>query len=136
MGKARCVSFRQRIYEKSIEETFDHYKRYNTYRRILESICPESGRDNTLAALDFRTPTRFDNLYFQNIVEGKGLLHSDNVLVNEDLEGEIREQVWAYASDQQLFFDSFVNSILKMGNINVLTGSEGEIRKHCRFVNP
>ena len=44
--------------------------------------------------------------------------------------------MWAYASDQQLFFDSFVNSILKMGNINVLTGSEGDIRKNCRFVYP
>ena len=78
--------------EKSIEENFDHYKRYNTYRRILQSICPESGRDNTLGALDFKTPSRFDNLYFQNIIEGKSLLHSDNVLVNEDLEGEIRER--------------------------------------------
>ena len=58
------------------------------------------------------------------------------MLVNEDLEGEIREQVWAYASDQQLFFDSIVDSILKMGNINVLTGSEGDIRKNCRFVHP
>lgn len=136
MGKARCLNFRQRIYEKNVEENFDHYKRYTTYRRVLQSICPESGRDNTLASLDFKTPTRFDNLYFQNIVEGKGLLHSDNVLVSEDLEGEIREEVWAFASDQQLFFASFVNSIVKMGYINVLTGNEGEIRKNCRFVNP
>lgn len=136
MGKARCVSFRQRIYEKSAEENFDYYKRYTTFRRILRSICPESGKDNALGALDFKTPTRFDNLYFHNIIEGKGLLQSDNVLVREDLEGEIREQVRAYASDQQLFFASYVNSIVKMGNINVLTGNEGEVRKNCRFVNP
>lgn len=137
MGRARCISFRQRIADVRIEEEYDHHKRYNTYRRVLESLCPESGGDNnTLANLDFRTPARFDNLYFQNVVEGRGLLHSDDVLVREDEQGWIRERVWAYASDQQLFFDSFVNSIVKMGNINVLTADdEGEVRTNCRFVN-
>jgi peroxidase len=55
--------------------------------------------------------------------------------VTEDHEGEIRKQVWAYASDQKLFFASFANSMIKMGNINVLYGNEGEVRKNCRFVN-
>ncbi|XP_048229697.1 peroxidase 20 isoform X2 [Ricinus communis] len=135
MGKARCLSFRQRAYNVNPEENYDKYKRYTTYRRILRSICPRSGKDNELAPLDYKTPARFDNQYFLNILEGRGLLGSDNVLVSEDDEGDIIRQVWAYASDQELFFGSFVNSIIKMGNINVLTANEGEIRKNCRFVN-
>lgn len=135
MGRARCVSFRQRVYDISHVEYYDKYKRYRTFRRILESICPESGRDNELAPLDFVTPAKFDNQYFINLLEGHGLLHSDNVLINEDEFGEIIKQVWAYASDQDLFFNSFVNSIIKMGNIRVLTGFEGQIRRNCRFVN-
>ncbi|KDP45138.1 hypothetical protein JCGZ_17470 [Jatropha curcas] len=135
MGKARCLSFRQRVYEVNPEENYDKYKRYTTFRRILRSICPRSGRDDQLAPLDYNTPARFDNHYFINILEGRGLLGSDNVLVKEDDEGEIIKQVWGYASNQQLFFDSFVNSIVKMGNINVLTGNEGQIRENCRFVN-
>ncbi|KAL5791466.1 hypothetical protein ACOSP7_000060 [Xanthoceras sorbifolium] len=136
MGKARCLSFRQRVYEISNGEyNHDKYKRYRTFRRILRSICPESGRDDELAPLDYVTPARFDNQYFINLVQGNGLLHSDNVLFNEDHEGEIMKKVWAYASDEELFFTSYVNSIIKMGNIRVLTGIEGEIRKNCRFVN-
>ncbi|KAG6687761.1 hypothetical protein I3842_11G088300 [Carya illinoinensis] len=135
IGRARCLSFRQRVYDVSTEHDYDRYKRHTTFRRILRSICPESGRDNKFAPLDFMTPARFDNHYYLNILEGEGLLGSDNVLVAEDDEGEIRRQVWAFASNQKLFFESFVKSVVKMGNINVLTGNEGEIRRNCRFVN-
>ncbi|KAK1568045.1 hypothetical protein Q3G72_019885 [Acer saccharum] len=135
MGKARCVNFRQWAYEVSHEEYHDKYKRFRTFKRILRSICPEKGRDDVLAPLDYVTPARFDNQYFINLVEGNGLLHSDNVLVSEDEGGVIKKLVWGYASDEDLFFASFVNSIIKMGNIRVLTGFDGEIRKNCRFVN-
>ncbi|XVE57490.1 hypothetical protein DITRI_Ditri04bG0095300 [Diplodiscus trichospermus] len=135
-GKARCLSFRQRVYDINIEEKYDRYKRYRTFRRILRSICPNSGRDHAIAPLDFSTPAKFDNLYYINILQGKGLLGSDNVLLTEDHEGEIRKLVWAFASNQELFFTSFAYSVVKMGNINVLTGNEGEIRKNCRFINP
>lgn len=130
------MSFRQRVYDINIEEKYDRYKRYTTFRRSLRSICPNSGRDNAIAPLDFETPSKFDNHYYINLLEGKGLLISDNVLVTEDHEGEIRKLVWAFASNQDLFFTSFANSVVKMGDINVLTGIDGEIRKNCRFVNP
>ncbi|XP_022718097.1 peroxidase 20 [Durio zibethinus] len=136
IGKARCLSFRQRAYDINIEEKYDKYRRYKNFRRILRSICPNSGRDDATVPLDFSTPTKFDNHYYINIVEGKGLLGSDNILVTEDHEGKIRKLVWAFASNQELFFTSFAYSVVKMGNINVLTGNEGEIRKNCRFVNP
>ena len=85
--------------------------------------------------MDFQTPKRFDNHYFINILEGKGLLDSNNVLINHDLDGKITEQMWAYASNEKLLFASFAKSMIKMGNINVLTGNEGEIRRNYRFVN-
>lgn len=129
------MSFRKRIYDISMEERYDKYKRYTTFRKILQSICPKSGRDNQFTPLDHTTPARFDNHYYVNLLEGRGLLFSDNSLVAQDHEGEIIKQVWAFAADQDLFFASFVNSIIRMGNINVLTGQEGEIRKNCRFIN-
>ncbi|KHN25033.1 Peroxidase 20 [Glycine soja] len=129
IGRARCLSFRQRIYDAKEEYHYgyDHYKRYTSFRTILQSICPVEGRDNKFAPLDFQTPKRFDNHYFINILEGKGLLGSDNVLISHDLDGKTTEQVWAYASNEKL--------LIKMGNINVLTGNEGEIRRNCRFVD-
>ncbi|KAL3499845.1 hypothetical protein ACH5RR_038938 [Cinchona calisaya] len=131
LGKARCLSFRQRIYTND----YGYYERDDEYLSALRSLCPRSGRNNALAPLDLITPARFDNHYFTNIIEGRGLLISDNVLVDQDLQWEIREHVFAYASSQEHFFDSFVNSMIKMGNINVLTGDEGEIRKNCRSPN-
>ena len=137
IGRARCLSFRQRIYEAKLEYHYgyDRYKRYTNFRRILRSICPVTGRDNKFAPLDYETPKRFDNHYFINILQGNGLLGSDNVLIKQDYDGKITKLVWAYASNEGLFFDSFAKSMIKMGIINVLTGNEGEIRKNCRFVN-
>ena len=116
-------------------ELYDKYRRYTSFRRILQSICPKSGRNNDLSPLDFMTPTRFDNHYYVNLLQGKGLLISDNVLVTQDHEGEILKKVWDYATDEKLFFASFANSMVKMGNIKPITGNQGEIRKNCRFVN-
>ncbi|KAF4347121.1 hypothetical protein F8388_008419, partial [Cannabis sativa] len=99
MGQARCASFRQRAYDVDFfHEQFDRYKRYTTFRRILRSICPASGKDHRLAPLDLVTPAQFDNHYFHNLLQGK-----------------------AY---EKLFFDSFVESMVKMSNINVLTGNQ------------
>ncbi|CAM9002484.1 unnamed protein product [Rhodiola kirilowii] len=136
IGKARCTNFRNRIYNHSLEELhYDYYQRTTVFRRVLGSICPQSGRDNAIAPLDFRTPARFDNYYYRNLLEEKGLLHSDSVLLDEDVGGEVRRLVWKYGEDQDVFFASFAQSMVKMGNINVLVGHEGQIRRNCRFLN-
>ena len=136
MGKARYLSIRRRIYDdNNSKEQFYHHRKGKTYRRILQSICPKSGKDNAFAPLYSMTLARFDNHYFISIIKGCVLLQSDNVLVTKDMEGEIREHVWAYANNQDLFFDSFVGSMIKMGSTNVITEEEGEIRKNCRYVN-
>ena len=45
------------------------------------------------------------------------------------------ELVKAYAHDEELFFGQFAKSMVKMGNISPLTGSNGEVRKNCRRIN-
>ncbi|KAG6399128.1 hypothetical protein SASPL_140602 [Salvia splendens] len=42
--------------------------------------CPQTGGDSNLATLDLATPNSFDNNYFRNSVQKKGLLQSDQVL--------------------------------------------------------
>ncbi|KAM0935642.1 putative peroxidase [Dioscorea sansibarensis] len=135
IGRSRCLSFRSRIYNPQTYEEQKYYDRSYVFRRTLSSICPESGRDNGLAPLDFKTSRRFDNQYYHNILEGRGLLESDGALVSEDPDGDAVRLVWAYALSQPLFFRDFVNSIIKMGSISVLTGDGGEIRRNCRFIN-
>ena len=75
----------------------------------------------------------FDNSYFKNLLAYKGLLNSDQVLFTKNAES--RELVKKYAYNQELFFQQFAKSMIKMGNISPLTGYRGEIRKTCRKVN-
>lgn len=95
--------------------------------------CPRSGGDQNLFFLDFVSPTKFDNSYFKNILASKGLLNSDQVLSTKS-EASM-ELVKKYAENNDLFFQQFAKSMVKMGNISPLTGNRGEIRRNCRRIN-
>ena len=126
IGQARCTSFRPRIYnETNIDSAFAQTRRSN---------CPSANGtgDNNLAPLDLQSPTVFDNSYFKNLIQSKGLLHSDQQLFNN---GSTDSLVQSYSDSQTNYFNDFVTAIIKMGDISPLTGSNGEIRKNCRRVN-
>lgn len=124
IGLSRCTSFRGHIYNDSnINPSFAN---------SLRKICPRSGNDNVLAPLDRQTPTCFDNLYYKNLLNQKGLLHSDQQLFNGNSADSL---VRKYACDPFTFFKDFAKAMVKMSNIKPLTGSQGEVRKNCRRVN-
>ncbi|KAL9230243.1 hypothetical protein vseg_005621 [Gypsophila vaccaria] len=126
IGQARCVSFRPHIYNDSnIDATFAKTKR---------SICPitTGSGDNNLSPLDCQTPTHFDNKYYNNVVNMKGLLHSDQQLFSG---GSTNALVQTYNSNPTQFFKDFVAGMINMGNIQPLTGSNGEVRTNCRKTN-
>jgi peroxidase len=110
-------------------------ERQYDFSHVLRTICPEEGHDNDLVPLDIKTPRRFDNMYYVNLLRGNALLTSDSQLVTTDTEYIVSKLVWQYASDQRLFFEHFSNSMIKMGNIGVLTEVEGEVRHNCRYIN-
>ncbi|KNA09584.1 hypothetical protein SOVF_152320 [Spinacia oleracea] len=126
IGQARCTSFRSRIYnESNIDATFAKTRQAN---------CPRQSNsgDNNLAPLDLQTPTSFDNKYYKNVVNQKGLLHSDQQLFSG---GSTNALVQTYSSNPTRFSTDFVAAMIKMGDIKPLTGSNGEIRKNCRKTN-
>ncbi|KAI4384572.1 hypothetical protein MLD38_002703 [Melastoma candidum] len=89
--------------------------------------------DNNLAPLDLQTPTYFDNNnYYKNLLQRKGLLHSDQQLYNG---GSTDSIVKTYGESQSTFLNDFVNGMIRMGDIKPLTGSKGEVRKNSRKVN-
>ncbi|KAI3415119.1 BZIP domain-containing protein [Psidium guajava] len=132
IGNARCTTFRQRLYNQTGNGQPD-FTLDQSYAAQLRARCPQSGGDQNLFFLDFVSPIKFDNSYFKNLLAFKGLLSSDEVLVTKNQAS--RELVKQYAANQELFFEQFAKSMVKMGNISPLTGSRGEIRKHCRKVN-
>ncbi|KAF2324618.1 hypothetical protein GH714_015676 [Hevea brasiliensis] len=133
IGVARCVTFKQRLYSQNGQNQPDETLE-KTYYLGLKSVCPRSGGDDNISPLDFSSPVKFDNSYFKLILSGKGLLISDVVLFTGNI-GDAMELVRSYAEDEGLFFHQFAKSMVKMGNINPLTGFDGEIRKNCRRVN-
>ncbi|XP_076882780.1 cationic peroxidase 1-like [Bidens hawaiensis] len=124
IGQARCTVFRARIYnENNINSSFATSVRAN---------CPSSGGDNNLSPLDVVSPTSFDNAYFNNLLNQNGLLHSDQELFNG---GSTDAQVRNYSSNAATFSTDFANAMVKMSNLNPLTGSSGEVRTNCRRTN-
>ncbi|KAE8655062.1 Peroxidase 15 [Hibiscus syriacus] len=132
IGNARCTSFRQRLYNQSGNGKPD-YTLDQSYAARLRIDCPRSSGDQNMFSLDFVSRVKFDNSYFKNLLGDKGLLNSDQVLFTKNAES--RELVKQYAYNQELFFEQFAKSMIKMGNISPLTGYKGEIRKNCRKVN-
>lgn len=124
--------FRQRLYNQTGNGQPD-FTLDQSYAAQLRTRCPQSGGDQNLFFLDFVSPIKFDNNYFKNLLAYKGLLSSDEVLVTKNQAS--LALVKQYAENQELFFEQFAKSMVKMGNISPLTGSRGEIRKHCRKVN-
>ncbi|WVZ10682.1 hypothetical protein V8G54_015212, partial [Vigna mungo] len=132
IGDSRCTSFRQRLYNQTGNGKAD-FSLDQQYAAELRTRCPRSGGDQNLFVLDFVTPLKFDNFYYKNLLANKGLLSSDEVLLTKNKESA--DLVRKYAERNDLFFEQFAQSMVKMGNITPLTGSRGEIRKNCRKIN-
>ncbi|CAM0910350.1 unnamed protein product [Alopecurus aequalis] len=126
VGQAQCSTFRDRIYsESNIDASF---------AKQQQRKCPQSGGggDTNLAPMDVQTPAAFDAAYYGNLMARRGLLHSDQELFSGGSQDEI---VKLYSDNPALFRIEFVAAMIKMGNINPLTGTAGEIRANCRVVN-
>ncbi|MED6119418.1 hypothetical protein PIB30_011783 [Stylosanthes scabra] len=106
-----------------------------TYLGTLELICPNNTNDNNITNLDPTTPDNFDNNYYINLQNQEGLFQSDQVLFSTPNATDTVSVVNGFANDQNSFFQAFVNSMIKMGNIDVITGTQGEIRNQCNVVN-
>ncbi|KAF7096696.1 hypothetical protein CFC21_098598 [Triticum aestivum] len=126
IGQARCTTFRDRIYHTS-NSNIDA-----AFARRQQRTCPLAGGDNNLAPLDVQTPRAFDTAYYQNLMAHRGLFRSDQELFNGGSQDALVRQ---YSANPALFRSDFVKAMVKMGNINPLTGTAGQIRRNCRFVN-
>ncbi|KAK7388218.1 hypothetical protein VNO78_23028 [Psophocarpus tetragonolobus] len=135
IGRARCTLFSNRLFNFSgtgaADSTLD-----TGMLSDLQSLCPQNGDGNVTTVLDRNSSDLFDNHYFNNLLNGKGLLSSDQILFSSDgANSTTKHLVQNYSNDSGLFSLDFANSMIKMGNINLKTGTDGEIRKNCRLIN-
>eukprot|EP00475_Leptophrys_vorax_P007691 TRINITY_DN1487_c0_g1_i1.p1 TRINITY_DN1487_c0_g1~~TRINITY_DN1487_c0_g1_i1.p1 ORF type:complete len:331 (-),score=21.52 TRINITY_DN1487_c0_g1_i1:440-1432(-) len=102
-------------------------------RKYLVQACKAPKIDNNVTVgLDVKTPTRFDTRYYKNLQKRYGLLTSDQELMYD---ASTKDLVNRYADSRTDFFKGFRQSMVRMGEYGVLTGSQGEIRKQCSRVN-
>lgn len=124
-GRAHCGTFFNRL-SPVVDPTMD-----KTLAKNLKSTCPNANSGN-VANLDIRTPTVFDNKYYLDLMNKQGLFTSDQDLINDK---RTKGLVNDFAVNQNLFFEKFVDAFLKVSQLDVLTGNQGEIRAKCNVVN-
>ncbi|KAG4919212.1 hypothetical protein JHK82_056652 [Glycine max] len=125
IGISHCSSFTNRLYPTQ-DPVMD-----KTFGNNLRRTCPAANTDNT-TVLDIRSPNTFDNKYYVDLLNRQGLFTSDQDLYTDKRTKGI---VTDFAVNQNLFFEKFVFAMLKMGQLNVLTGKQGEIRANCSVRN-
>uniref|UniRef100_A0A2N9J2U6 Peroxidase n=1 Tax=Fagus sylvatica TaxID=28930 RepID=A0A2N9J2U6_FAGSY len=136
IGLARCAAFSNRLYNFSgtcrPDSSMDEDQLFR-----LQKLCPMNGDEMKTTLLDQDSENEgyiniFGNHYFQNLLNRKSVLSSDQVLSSSI---DTKSLVELYSKNNDRFFSDFVNSMIKMGNISPPSGSRVEIRRNCRRAN-
>ncbi|KAM1032363.1 hypothetical protein ACFX2I_035950 [Malus domestica] len=130
IGRSSCYAFKHRLSNFNGTRKPDPSLNSVYLNNFLKKKCKN---DLDLVYLDAITPKTFDTMYYSNLHKKLGLLSTDQLLNSDERTGPF---VAALASQPGLFESQFSVSMVKLGNVQVLTRSnEGEIRLNCNFVN-
>ncbi|KAG6739712.1 hypothetical protein POTOM_057326 [Populus tomentosa] len=131
LGFSHCSRFADRIYRFNSRNRIDPTLNLQ-YAMQLRQMCPANVDPRIAINMDPTTPQKFDNAYYQNLQNGKGLFTSDQILFTDS---RSKGTVNLFASNNAAFQQAFVAAITKLGRVGVLTGNQGEIRRDCSRVN-
>ena len=97
-------------------------------------VCPNvtSSDGNTVFLEDQWSALKVDNNYYKNLQLRRGVLSVDQNLYSD---GSTRWIVDQLANNAGLFQAQFAKVLAKLSEVNVLTGTQGEIRKVCSKFN-
>ncbi|GLJ46395.1 hypothetical protein SUGI_0977810 [Cryptomeria japonica] len=124
--RLQAILIHRAICSRRADPTIDGH-----FRKHLSSLC--SRQADPAVALDNGSASSFDSHYYRNLESGKGLLYVDQALMAAPVTSSI---VDLYASNQELFYRDFSLAMVKLFNLNVLTGKQEQIRKECsKLVN-
>ncbi|KAK8655750.1 hypothetical protein V6N13_108317 [Hibiscus sabdariffa] len=131
IGTSHCLGFVNRLYNFTGRGDTDPSLDPNYIVKLRQKCKP--GDTTTLVEMDPGSFKTFDEAYFTLVAKRRGLFQSDAALLDDP---ETKAYVILQSSTKgSTFAKDFAESMVKMGRIGVLTGNQGEIRKHCAFVN-
>ncbi|XP_038975332.1 peroxidase 60 [Phoenix dactylifera] len=100
----------------------------------LKLRCPANGASgNSTINLDqnWSSANKVDNSYYKQLMMKKGILEIDQKLTLDSA----TKYIVSWQANGSNFPTLFNYAMVKMGTIQVLTGTQGEIRKSCRAIN-
>uniref|UniRef100_A0A2N9EU85 peroxidase n=1 Tax=Fagus sylvatica TaxID=28930 RepID=A0A2N9EU85_FAGSY len=103
----------------------------SSYATYLKTKCKNLSDSTTTVAMDPGSSLSFDTHYYKILLEYEGLFQSDAALLTDKRSFEEVKKLLSI----KYFLEKFAYSMKKMGEIQVLTGTEGQIRKKCSVVN-
>ncbi|PNY02305.1 peroxidase 3-like protein [Trifolium pratense] len=130
IGIAHCNAFSNRLYNFTGKGDQDP-SLDSTYAAFLKTKCKSLSDTTTTVERGLGGSGNFNSHYYPNLLQKKGLFQSDAALLTEDQSRGIAEEL----VNQNKFFTEFARSMERMGAIEVLAGSAGEIRIKCSVVN-
>ncbi|KAM7272867.1 hypothetical protein ACFE04_027531 [Oxalis oulophora] len=125
LGFSHCSSFVARLRNFSPTHYTDPSMNI-AFADMLKQKCPAHNRDHNAGEFLDPTPATFDNRYYKQVMTGKGLFNSDQMLVSDD---RTKWMVEAFAGNQGFFFKEFADSMIRLGNVGVI--ENGEVRLKC-----
>ncbi|KAJ1283606.1 hypothetical protein BS78_03G141100 [Paspalum vaginatum] len=134
VGRSHCSSFTNRLYGFSNASGVDPAIS-SAYASLLRNICPANSSQffpNTTTGMDLITPKVLDNKYYLGLTNNLGLFTSDQALLTT---ATLKKSVDDFVKNESKWKSKFAKAMVKMGNIQVLTGTQGEIRLNCRVIN-
>ncbi|XP_057866572.2 peroxidase 5 [Cryptomeria japonica] len=131
VGVSHCSSFSPRLYNFSNTGAADPSLDPKLVKH-LKYECPPTPPVHRTVPMESITPTKLDNLYYSGLLKNRGLFTSDQTLLTNP---DTLKVVKISSSDPSVWKEKFAKAMVKMGTIQVLTGSQGQIRKNCRLVN-
>ncbi|XVF65669.1 hypothetical protein PTKIN_Ptkin09bG0268200 [Pterospermum kingtungense] len=137
MGRTHCSFIEDRLYNFNNTGKPDPSMKAS-FLAEMRKQCPQrvkKGQSDPLAYLNPSPRAQyypFTNSSFSRVLNNEAVLGVDQQLLFSDVTKQITQEFAAGFEDLRR---SFALSMSRMGNINVLTGKDGEIRKNCRVPN-
>lgn len=133
IGISRCSSFSSRLYNFTGVGDQDPSLDSEYAANLKANKCRSLADNTTIVEMDPGSFTTFDLSYYTQLRKRRGLFQSDAALTTNSTSSAVIDQL--LQGSVQSFFSEFANSMEKMGQIDVKTGSSGEIRRRCALVN-
>ncbi|KAJ4727880.1 Peroxidase [Melia azedarach] len=133
IGVSHCSSFSNRLYSFNGTHAQDP-SMDPRFAAFLKTKCPppNGATRNPTVALEFVTPNRLDNKYYMELKNRRGVLTSDQTLMDSP---STSNMVMNNARNGVMWAAKYAKAMVHMGSLDVLSGTQGEIRRHCSVVN-